>query len=369
MADTEIVVGVSARAWADRLHRFCEDHGGARVRARVIDERGTLAQQAQVVVVDDTASYLTGRLVDRLHARGTAVVVVVDAAQAAEVAEWVGRLGVDAIVPDDEPPDRLVATVASVAAPSAPTPSPDPGPIGERGRLVAVAGVSGGVGATEVSVALAHAATGSAVLVDLDLSSPSIAQRLRLPLHPNLRSAVDAHRSGAGLDGHLHDAGAVSVLAGPAGSGEWSGLDAGDVVALLEDLAIGRTVVVNLPAGPPRPHPHGAVTVADVARPALRAADVAVAVTLPSPIGVSRVAEWLAAAEGLTDRLHLAVNRTPPSVFRRQEARLELERAFELPVWFLPDDATVDRAGWAGEVVRRGAFRRATRRLAEVVAA
>lgn len=368
MAEVEIVVGVSARPWADRLHRFCEDHGGARVRARVIDERGALAQEAQVVVVDDTASYLTGRLVDRLHARGTAVVVVVDAAHVAEVGEWVNRLGVDAVVPDDEPADRLVATVASVAVPAAPSLPVDPGPIGERGRLVAVAGVSGGVGATEVSVALAHAAAGPAVLVDLDLSSPSIAQRLRLPLHPNLRSAVDAHRSGAGLDGHLHDAG-VAVLAGPAGSGEWSGLDADDVVALLEDLAIGRTVVVNLPAGPPRPHPHGAVTVADVARPALRAADVAVAVTLPSPIGVSRVAEWLAAADGLTDRLHLVVNRTPPSVFRRQEARLELERAFELPVWFLPDDATVDRAGWAGEVVRRGAFRRATRRLAEVVAA
>lgn len=369
MGEVEIVVGVSARAWADRLHRFCEDHGGARVRARVIDERGTLAQAAQVVVLDDTASYLTGRLVDRLHARGTAVVVVVDAAQAADVGEWVARLGVDAIVPDDEPPDRLVATIASVAAPASAPPPVGPSPIGERRRLVAVAGVSGGVGATEVSVALAQAAPGPAVLVDLDLSSPSIAQRLGLPLHPNLRSAVDAHRSGAGTEAHLHEVGSVAVLAGPAGSGEWSGLDTADVVGLLEDLAIGRTVVVNLPAGPPRPHPHGAVTVADVARPALRAADVAVAVSLPTPIGVSRVAEWLAAVDGLADRLHLVVNRTPASAFRRQEARLELERAFEVPVWFLPDDAAVGRAGWAGEVVRRGAFRRATRRLAEAVAA
>lgn len=369
VAEVELLVGVSPRTWADRLHRFCEDHGGARVRARVLDEDGVLAQAAHVLLVDDTASYLSGRLVDRLRERGMAVVVVVDPTQFEEVADWVRRLGADAIVPADEAADRIVAVATEVAGPrpsdaTAGSVAPD-----RTGRVIAVAGVSGGVGATEVALGVAGALD-RALVVDLDLASPSVAQRLDLPLHPNLRSAVEAQRAGADPHQHLHTMGGLGVLGGAAGSGDWAGLDPADLRSLVVDLSSDRAAVVNLPAGPPMAHPHGAVTVADLTRPMLGVADVVLAVTLATPVGLSRTFEWLAAADGLVGgRLHVVVNRAPSSGFRRREARIELEKALGLPVWFLPDDRAVPRAGWSGDPVMRGGFRRAARRLAGVVAA
>jgi MinD-like ATPase involved in chromosome partitioning or flagellar assembly len=361
---------VSARPWADAVHRFCEDHGGARVRARVIDEAAALAHDAGVLLLDDTASYLSGRLVERLHGRGTAVVVVVDADQFDEVSEWIGRLGVDAVVGDDEPVDRIVAAAVSVAGATAGQPTPPPAAEHRAGAVVAVVGVSGGVGATEVAIAVADAAPGHGVLADLDVSSPSVAQRLGLPLHPNLRSAVDASRAGNDLATQLIDARRFDVLGGPATSGDWAGIEATDVGVLIDALSADRLVVANLPAGPPRPHPHGATSVADLTRPLIATADVVVAVTLPTPVGVSRAIEWMAAIEGLhPGRLHLVLNRTPTSTFRRSEARRELERALEVPVWLLPEDDRVGRVAWAGYPVLRGPFRRAIRRLASSVAA
>ena len=369
MPDLAVMSGVSVRPLADAVPRFCEDHGGARVRARIIDEAAALANEASVLLVDDTASYLTGRLVERLHARGTAIVVVADARQLAEVSEWIGRLGVDLVLPDDEPPDRIVAAAVSFAGPVVSSPLPAP-PTVRRGGVAAVVGVSGGVGATEVAIAVADAAPARPVLADLDLSSPSVAQRLALPLHPNLRTAVDANRAGMDLAPHLMSGRGFEVLGGPATSGDWAGIDVADIAALVEDLATDRTVVLTLPAGPPRPHPHGAMSIADITRPVLADADVVVAVTLPTPVGVSRAVEWLAAADGLVGgRLHLVLNRAPASTFRRSEARVELERALDVPVWLLPDDDRVDRAAWAGHPVRKGPFRRAVRRMASTVAA
>lgn len=371
MGELELLVGVSVRPWADALHAFCEDHGGARVRGRVIDEDGALAQDADVLVVDDTSSFLSGRLVDRLHDRGVAVVVIADARHLGSVAEWVTRLGVDAVVPDDEPVDRIVAVAASLGSrprsrqPQAPVAVPST----STGRVVAVAGVSGGVGATEVTIGIASQLDGPVVVVDLDLGSPSIAQRLALPLHPNLRSALGAHRAGQGLDGHLHRRGSLLVLGGPSSAGEWAGIEADDLRRLVGDLARDRTVVVNLPAGPPRAHPHGAVTVADVTRSVLGIADRAVAVSLPTPVGLARAFEWVAAVDGLLrGDLHLALNRSARSVYQRSEARSELGVVLDAPVWFLPDDVAVARSAWAGAGIGRGRFRRAVARLAKAVA-
>ncbi len=367
MADLQLLVAVSVRPWADALHRFCEDHGGARVRGRVIDEQAVLSQEAQVLLLDDTASFLTGRLVARARERGLAVVVVVDATQFDSVAEWVGRLGVDAVVPDDEPPERLVAVAASVAGPSSAPPIEHEDPT-RRHPVVGVAGASGGVGATEVALVLAEQLT-DAALLDLDLTSPSLAQRLGLPVHPNVRSAADAYRAGTSVGAHLTEVGGLQVLCGPATSGDWTGVDPIEVVGVVDQIAEFRPVVVNLPAGPPWAHPHGAVTSADISRALLGGVGTCVLVTTASPVGVTRTLEWLSAADAIPDRTHLAVNRTPASMFRRRETRLELEQALELPVWLLPEDPSVAKAAWAGTFLSGGRFRRAARRMAAAVAA
>src|SRR5207247_9276184 len=83
--------------------------------------------------------------------------------------------------------------------PKPPPASARPGPPERTGRLVAVGGPPG-VGRTEIAVQLAIASRDRATvaLVDADDVAPSIAQRLALPLEPNLRTAIDAVEHGRG---------------------------------------------------------------------------------------------------------------------------------------------------------------------------
>lgn len=184
MDEIELALAVSARPWADRLHRHTLDHGGARVRVRVIDRREALDQEYGVLFIDDTCSFLDRRLVDELAARGKGVVAVVEGDQAAEARDWVARLGVTEVITGDSSPEDFIAralgAVRSRPRVNSGSGEETGGPTDPTGRLVAVMGCSGGVGATEIAIATASAWKGEAILVDLDVVSPSIAQRLGL---------------------------------------------------------------------------------------------------------------------------------------------------------------------------------------------
>ncbi len=373
MRELELGLAVSARPWADRLHRHTLDHGGARVRVRVIGTRDALDQEYDVLFIDDTCSFLDRRLVQDLARQGRGVVAVVDADHHADAREWVERLGVADTVSGTATPEEFIECATAVGR-SGPRPSVPPGDLapsapGPSGRLLAVMGCSGGVGATEIAIAIAGAWPGEAILVDLDTVSPSIAQRLGLRLLPNVRSALGARRATVTqLEGELHVLPeGFRVLPGLASASDWRDLSAGDLVDLLADLRRFGDTIVNLPAGvPARSGPHERSPLA-ATRQMLEEADTVVAVSVATPVGVSRLFEWAAVARSCgVERPAVLFNTAPRSAFARAEIEREVGRVINpISVDFLPGDDRVRRAGWDGRTVKGGPFVRATARATQ----
>ena len=110
----EIAIGVSHRSWAQELFRHVADHGGAVVRTRVLLEEDALESSYSVLVVDDSATVLSPRLVAELHRRDRRVIAVHAAGDHA-ARESLGRLGVDAALPDSATPEELVEAILAVA--------------------------------------------------------------------------------------------------------------------------------------------------------------------------------------------------------------------------------------------------------------
>lgn len=412
LAEPRIAIAASPREWALTLHRHVADHGGAIVRATVLHPKDALCEDVDVFVVDDTTSFLSRRLVDELHRRGRGVLGVFDPDDPRGKDELLDS-HVDECIGRDAPPEAFVAAItaltragrnpidreltslasAGVGAPAradataapagrtavdgvlAPAGVRQPGP---RGRLVVVAGAAGGVGATEVAVGLA-AASGrrgdATVLVDVDDVAPCIAQRLDLPLYPNVRAALDAmeHRRGTVADVLMRPReGGFTVLPGLASGRSWAELRPTEVEDLARALAlVGRHVVCNighrvedLPGGP------GGTPRYALARHLLGVADVVVAVASASPVGLARLLEWLADVRDLVGDTpaHVVVNRAPADRFRQGEIIEELgSAASPAGLWLVPDDARVAEAAWAGGLAATGPFTRAIAGIADAV--
>src|SRR4029450_13053384 len=76
MGVIEIALGVPHRPWAQSLFGHVADHGGAVVRKRVLADEDALEGDYDVLVVDDSSSVLTRRIVQELHQRGRRVLAV-----------------------------------------------------------------------------------------------------------------------------------------------------------------------------------------------------------------------------------------------------------------------------------------------------
>lgn len=383
MRDVPVAIVVSPRDWAERLHRFLADHGGARVRARILDAREAVEDGHEVLIAEDLTSFLTPRLVDDLHALGRRVLGVYDPAE-----PW-GRdrlvsLGVDATIRADAAPEQFVRSIVDLAATRGageaaagdPVPEPEPNSpasVAQGGAVVAVGGPPGGVGATEIAVHLAAALSGDTrtLLVDADLVAPSVAQRLHLDVHPNLRTAVDVfeHQRGPADSCVIRSDAGFDVVGGSPHPTAWQELRPREVVRAVRGLAEARgRVIIDLGSGIEElptvlgPHRHG------VGRTVLGDADRIVAVCAPSPVGVSRLVRWAAEVRRIapTTPLLVAVNRTPTGRYRRAELEDEIRHDLgTLAVGFLPDDRAVGIAAWAGELAPpRAAFVRAVGMLA-----
>lgn len=371
--DADIAIVVSPRDWAERLHRFVADHGGARVRARVLDAREALEAGYAVLVAEDLTSFLTPRLTDELHRMGRRVVGVYDPAE-----PW-GRerlveLGVDEHIRSDAEPDEFLRIVQALAATlelddelsalvEGGVERQEP-PL--RGLVVAVGGPFGGTGTTEVAVAVAHALTSRGervALVDADDVAPSVAQRLGLALHPNLRSAIDRVEQRTGpLGDVLQVVEGTRVLPGLTTPHDWHAVRSLEVAAVIDALAADNDALV-VDIG------HGIEDLAVLtgqgrhatSRTALAAADVLVAVALPTPIGVARLLQWVTEARGTAPDAvtHVVVNRVDAGPSVRGDLELEIRRVLDAAtVSFLPADPRVPRAAWDGRLVRDGPFDR-----------
>src|SRR5213596_3382464 len=114
MGAVEIAIGVSHRPWAQGLFGYVADHGGARVRKRVLSDEDAIDGDYDVLVVDDSSSVLTRRVVQELHHRGRRVLAVHGAGDQ-RAPEALRSLGVDATAEDDAGPERLVDLIAALA--------------------------------------------------------------------------------------------------------------------------------------------------------------------------------------------------------------------------------------------------------------
>lgn len=359
--EAEIALAVSARSWADVLHRFLADHGGARVRVTAMSPDDLRGEDFDVLLIDDSCSFLTPRLVHDLRRDGRAVVGVYDPDVFADGKKRLLECGVSDVVESDADPEAIVRAVGRVVAvvdrhERRDRDDPVPPPPSVTARVVAVTGASGGVGASEVAIALAGSLVGprrDVVLVDGDEAAPSLAPRLGLPLHPNIRTAADAvaHLS-AGVDRSLRPLAGFRVLTGTA----VEPVRPRELLDVVEAVgAIATDVVVDVGSGLGRPWSLG--------RLVAERADQVVAVGAASPVGVVRLVDWLALLDGRP--VDILVNRAPRDAFRRGEIVEEVTRSVRPASFaFLPEDPAVPTAAWDGRPASTGAFARAVRRWA-----
>lgn len=382
--EPEIALAASPRDWAQRLHRHLADHGGARVRATVLHPHDVLAERYDVLVVDDTTSFLSHRLLDELRQAGRRVLGVYDPDDPGGKGELT-ELGVDVVLAADAATAEFLEAVTALsaecasreahAAPAVDTPADTQGDRpAARGQVTVVGGPPGGCGATEVAVALATAVGRRGqpcVLLDADEVAPSVAQRLALPTYPNMRVAVDAVEAATGDLGQALtpvDGGRFWALPGLARPADWPETRASEVVTVARALARpGVHVLADVAhrvedltgsGGPPR----YAST-----RALLATADAIIGVGTASPVGVARLLDWVAdvrAVAGATP-LHLVCNRAPTSRFKRGEVAAELRRTVaSASLTFVPADKRVEAASWACALVEAGPFTRAVGALA-----
>ncbi len=379
MTGAEIAIVVSSRDWAERLHRFVADHGGARVRARVLDGAEAVAEGYAVLVADDLTSFLTHRLVETLHRSGRRVLGVYDPVEPAGRNHLL-ELGVDDTITSLSAPEEFLAAIDGLALAAAadldgelrdlvgPTEQAlDAGAAAPgRGTVVAVGGPAGGPGATEVALGLSAAVArrgGSVALVDADDVAPSVAQRLGLPLHPNIRAVAEAVEHGADDLGDLVlEVDGIAVVPGLPSASDWAALRPGEVVNVVHDAAaLADAVVVNVGhrledlAGPMTGQGRHRI-----AQAALSAADRVLAVAAPTPVGLRRLLDWIAEACAFTEApVEVAFNRVPDDRFLQGELEAELRRNHSpTTVVFVPEDPRVHRAAWSGQQVAAGPFTR-----------
>ncbi len=378
MSVVEVAIAISAREWPDRIHRFLADHGGARVRAQVLTPDDAVAEDYQVLIIDDISSFLTPRLVADIQRKHRQVLGVFDPADSPDAKERLQDCGVDQVIAADATADEFVVALRAMAilGPEHDTFENEseearPG----RPQVWVVGAPPGGCGATEVSISLAaqFARYGSVALVDLDDVAPAVAQRLGLALIPNLRSAIDVitHRQGS-LSSTLQPSGRIEVLAGLSGERDWMEVRGHEVSAVVEELRrLFRFLVINVGSqlGEVGFGPGGRF---GVSRTGVTLAERLVMVTLPSPVQVSRAATWYHAARQLNPLCPatVLVNRAPRSRYRRAELAEELTRATDgSSVRFLPRDPELESSNWSGRAVTSGRFFRASRKLARAVVA
>lgn len=356
----EIALAASAREWPDRLHRFVLDHGGGRIVGRVMGPDQAVEDRFDVLLIDDICSYLTPLLVLRIKASGADVIGVFAPEDGSDAKRRLLECGISDVIETEASPEEFLERIGQCLTHRA---APVPEPESTSTVTVAVTGPCEGVGMTEVAVALADAlvADVATVLIDMDASWPSVAQRLDLPLHPNIRTALDrTFHAPERLDEALQDFGELAVVGGRADGGRGGPISRHESNALIE--ALGETFEVVVADMGPLGAIEGGM---------LREFDSVIVVGSPDPVGVARLIQTVDAFSGAkTDQSVLAVvNQVGRGSFQRSEVVNEVATALpDLSVTSLPYDKAVAAAAWNGEVGSGSRFRRAIGAVSEVLA-
>lgn len=362
--EPELALALSARDWTDRLHRFLADHGGARVRVNAMSAEDLAHESFDVLLIDDSCSFLTPRLVMELSATGRRVIGVFDPEEFADGKTRLRECGVVDVIEAYAHPDEFLIRIAAVASELVVDRRDrhfEDAPVAGRklSDVIVVAGPSGGVGVTEVAIGIAGwlADRGlKVVLVDGDRSGASLAQRLDLAPYPNLATALDLFdHSPTDLATSLQtvEGVGISVLAGIPAVADLPSFRPRQLAELITHLAGAWDVVVT---------DAGRWTGRDSAFPEslISEATRLVGVGTASPVGLARLIDWMAeVARVRNEGVDVVINRSPRERFRRAELVEELSRAIRpRSLALLPNDDAVEHAAWNGGLVGRGRFGR-----------
>jgi MinD-like ATPase involved in chromosome partitioning or flagellar assembly len=388
-----VALGSSQRSWVAELMSYAQDHAGVRVVGTVLSSREAVEHEYDVLLIDDTTSYLTKRLVDRVQLLRRIVIGVYESNRGDVGRAKLMDLGVDDVIDADATPKEFLARIRSITDQRLVdrdfediVAGEDDLTISERGELVvghetdasdegsgrSVIAVSGSNGVTEVVVGLAGqmAQRGlSTVAVDLDTLEPALAQRLHAPLSPNVLSAIESLRFGGDLGPHVkrHEVG-FHVLAGLPTPREWEACGVEDTADLIGMLADGYcNVVVRVNRHLEDLAPFGVKEGRfGVSRRVVADADQLVVVGDPSPTGVTSVLAWIGEVRGLSGApVHVVMNHCGRSMYQKGEIVEEIGRTFRsASVVFLPEDQKVRKAAWQGEMIPPGRF---TKALAPII--
>ena len=391
MPEPEVALVFSPEAWVEGLHRHLTDHGGARVRQVIVDPSLAFDEEYGTLVVSHRWPGLTRTFVDAVHRRGRCLLGVFDPEEPAG-REFLGSLGVDRVLAADASMAEFVDSFTALA-PERHQPAPSvsaleaavdgrrlPATIanGDRSRswrLLAVGGTPG-AGATELAIAFTAALRrqgGRAVLVDADEVVPSIAQRLGLPIEPNLRSAIESVEYGMGdVDATIaRVARELDALSGLPNVGAWSQVRPSEVLDVIEEIARTRQLVIANVASRLEDVGRGGRSRYGISRAVVGDATDVIGVAPATPVGVTRLLGWVSDVRALNAgaTIHLAVNRAPRDAFRKAELEQEIRRTFDAAsLVFLPHDPRVEAAAWSGTLVAYGPYARAVAELATRVA-
>lgn len=371
--EPRLLVGATQDGWVTDLTQWVSEHGGAQLVGQALTPNDADDVDFDVLVLDSWSSLLTRRMVDQVQRDGRAVLVLVNSERPEAEDNRLTDLGVTISMPVSAEAERIVSRAAEVAAVRKfiDTELDDPFPTqddasdhGDDHRLFVVTGADG---VTEIAVNLASRLARSdreTVLVDLDTVHPAIAQRLDLPILPNLLIASDHIRNGRfGSNSVVAHSTGLDVIPGLANPREWDELsliDAGELLnGLLEQYAVTVAVVHSMLEDlAPLSGLEGRF---DVGRHTVEKADEVLVTASGSPMGLVRALNTISDVRNLTQvPVHVAVNRMPSDGFMRNEWTRELERTFTPgSIRYLPIDSRVPKAAWDGRLLDRGAFSKA----------
>jgi MinD-like ATPase involved in chromosome partitioning or flagellar assembly len=374
--EPRILVGASQLGWVTTLTQWVSEHGGAQLVGQALVPDDVHEADFDLLVLDGWSSLLSRRLVDRVQRDGAAVLVLVNSDRPEAESNRLHDLGVSLSLPASASPEQIIARASEVAAVRRFTDEHEP-PGSEPAsadteesehRLVVLLGQDG---VTEVAANLATAfgkLGRSTLLADFDTVNPSIAQRLGLPIVPNLLTASDQVRQGrfdeTSVVSHSADFAVVPGLANPREWDELTSVEAGELVAAFRDefsvtLASVHPMLEDLA---PLSGLEGRF---DVSRRIVELADEAMVVASGSPVGLVRALSTIADIRSITATpIHVVVNRMPQDRFLRAEWTRELTRTFTpVSLTFLPFDRGLSKAAWDGRLTDRGPFTREVRKF------
>lgn len=371
-----IAIAGSQRAWAAELLRFLSDFGGARLKGTVLTAREALDPGYEVLLIDDIASYLSPRLVERVKETGKRVIGFYDPASGEQGRERLRTVGVDAILPVDLGPEEILEAVSAVATGDSFEPYETARSNARQATLTGrITTVAGGDLGGDFAMALGGTFSSkgrNTLIVDADTVTPMLAQRLSLPIVPNLLTALDSHVE---LRGNVQD----SLISGPYGmtiitgipeASEWETVGVDEMEDLIETTSQWfDELIVKVSAHIEELSRLGARGGRfDVSRAMVRLAAEAVYVAEPTPTGLARALGWISQARRLTSaRLHVVFGGSPTGSFQRGELGDELTKSY-IPssVTWLPTDPGRERSVWNGTAIPKGPFRKTVDRFGTV---